>query len=173
VAACPECGLRSDLGALATQRWDRPWYQAPRFNTVALPAVWVFVSLIGGVLYAMAISGVAGTPGVLLTLLYPVLAIASWAALLGLAWARCGQWAGVGYALLAHWALATYIGGILTVALAFISATSFFTAGPALNFPIALLMVVVGVGFVLTGRKAEKAVAAHCIRLHLKRRVTS
>ncbi|MFP4225062.1 MAG: hypothetical protein ACLFVN_13480, partial [Phycisphaeraceae bacterium] len=38
VVACPECGHEADIAKLVARRWDRPWWKAPGFNTLLLPA---------------------------------------------------------------------------------------------------------------------------------------
>jgi len=141
---------------------------------IVLPAVWVFVAFIFGVFYVAAVSHASGTSAMLLTMLYAICAITAWVALLGLIWRRCGGWPGVGYALVSHIALAAYIGGIMImVAGMILTCVSAFDTRELFLFFMGLLILSLGVAPLMIGRKAEKAVAAHCIRLHLKRRVTS
>ena len=170
IVDCPECGTHCDLCQLATERWDKPWYRAPRFNLIALPAAWVLISvLVIAVIFAVFDSGHAWL-GVVLTI---GLGVCGWAGLLALVWRYVGQWTGVFFALIAHVSFVLYMSAIVAC---LVGVMGLFTAWDQSHWePAVLILLAFGAfaGLGIVGRLLEKATAKHCIRLHLKRRATS
>lgn len=170
---CPECGQRVDLVRLATRRWDKPWYKAPGYNFLSLPAVWALVGTLGMVLFSLVASeALRPAPFVFW---YPLVVVSftgmivliAWSALLWLAYRRFGRDArAVWYALLGHVALGGYLAGVVMLAGGLITALlgmSRSTATASGVF-IGCAVFVGGIALFVTARFAERASAKFCIR---------
>lgn len=175
VLSCPECGLTVDVVQLATRRWDKPWYRAPGYNFITLPAAWAFVCAIiilcsGGFVSSMSRSGSVAGSALLITIAVWMAALLGWAGLLSLTYFRFGRdWLAVGFALLAHLALGGYLAGIglivAGIAVIFIGIQDDSVAQMA----IGIGLLVAGVGAMIGGRYAERASAKYCIGKWLKK----
>ena len=91
--SCPECGTLCNVAQLVSRRWTRPWWNAPHFNRVIVPAAWAYVFFVFGWL------AVAATGAELAVFAASALI---WAGLMYRAWAVFRDWRGVAYPLLAH-----------------------------------------------------------------------
>lgn len=175
VVDCPECGLRSDVIELITRRWDQPWYKAPGYNFIALPAAWSFVCLIGvscSGSIAASVSSQGQIPGnvLLITIAVWMAALAGWVGLLALAFVRFGRdWAAVGFAMLAHAALVGYVGGIGLIVSGSVAGFMGLSDKDVPTILISGGMVITGIGALIGGRFAERTSAKYCIRKWMKK----
>lgn len=173
---CPECGTASDVARLLTRRWDKPWYQAPKYNLLAMPAGWVLVSAIG-LMFAAAANDVRAGGFMPMPML-----LAGWALLTLVGWVLLMVWVcrsmegldTLGYALLVHVALGGYLVG-LPMFVAGLGWTVgevidlLHASGAQQNLFWSGLLLVGGVGLFFVGRSIERFVAGYCIRLYLRR----
>ncbi|MEM7670795.1 MAG: hypothetical protein AAF317_16975, partial [Pseudomonadota bacterium] len=168
---CPECGLESDIVELITRRWDRPWFEAPKYTRICLPAAW---ALVGGILMMIVFAASRVTPW-WFTLLALLLTLACWGALMGWVWRTLGGKTGLVHAWIAHAALLIYLLSlplmIVTSAIIVIGIADTVRDGedfPFVSTLISLILIPVGIALFVVGRRLERVVAAHCIRLYLK-----
>lgn len=174
---CPECGIVSNVAELLTRRWDKPWYRAPGYSRMSLPAAWLVCSalilLVVSIINAMSsgqfwgflLAGwMLGTTGV-------------WALLMVQVARKMGGMSGIGFAALSHVALAGYLAGvplllsgivwlIWTVIELFDSSPRSQSTGLSAGLSIAIFLV--GLALFALGRWIERVVAAYCIRLYLR-----
>lgn len=166
---CPECGTRSNLPALLTRRWERPWYEAPGYTKLTLPVAWLvaafFIWLVMLIFNQFASIGAA-----LFNAGWALTALAVWLALLGWLWQTMGGGLALAYSLISHVALTVYILGLPLViggvALLFVGLADGMTAVESLLF---IGMTLLGIGFFILGRVLERAIARYCILLYLQR----
>src|SRR5688572_12808451 len=71
---CPECGLEINVPALISQQWSRPWWEAPLYNTIALPLAWALLILMASPA-AFGVASTLGDSGYLVVLGYFLLAM--------------------------------------------------------------------------------------------------
>lgn len=175
VLDCPECGRRVDVIELATRRWDKPWYRAPGYNFISLPAAWAMLSLVmllcsGAFVAAQLRPGSMTGSALLITIAAWMIALLGWAGLLSLAYIRFGRdFAAVGFALLAHLALGGYLLGIGLIVGGIISGFTGLQDDEVLPLILGAAMLVGGVGLMVAGRFAERAAAKYCIRKWMKK----
>lgn len=168
VVVCPECGLLSDVPELAARQWDKPWYKAPGFNTLAWPAAgafgWYFFLVplssasIGGGGTAIALAG--------LTL---------WVLLMYRAYKVFDTAKGIWLALAMHALVAGFLVSILGLIVSIILcvlAISDVQSSDNKWISIVILMFVCFMLLLWGSRRVERAIAGACIRHHLRRKPT-
>lgn len=174
---CPECGLGSNIARLLTRRWDQPWWRAPGYNKMSVPAAWAFISLLASM---CVISGVVDSYGDLRGLMIFVLVmltiVGGWVGLMAWTWRTMGGIVGAAYAMLAHACLVGYALGILFFVGGLVrlvaSISDTFGVSPS-DYVLATLALVGGLGLILMSRWFEKLIAAYCIKLYLNRAPTT
>jgi len=175
VLNCPECGQRVDVIELATRRWDKPWYRAPGYNFISLPAAWVLLSLVllfcsGAFVAAQARPVSVMGSALLITIVTWMVALLGWVGLLSLAYIRFGRdFAAVGFALLAHLALGGYLAGIGLIVSGAIAVFLGIHESDVVPLMLGACMMAGGVGLMVAGRFAERAAAKYCIRKWMKK----
>lgn len=174
---CPECGLESDIAKLITRRWDRPWYKAPHYTLICLPASWAWLACI--VLAPIAAVIAFESPGTNNWLVAPLafaFGLLVWLGLMGLVWRRIDGSVSALFGLLAHVSVASYLAGLVLIVggiLTFIDRLFWDDRFEPLPLLLAVLALAGGVGCFYAGRRFERMVAGHCIRIYLLRRTTS
>lgn len=167
---CPECGQRVDLVQLATRRWDKPWYKAPGYNFLALPAAWALVGTVGAFLFSRVASEALGPApfvgyALVVVSLAGLIVLVVWSALLWFAYRRFGRDArAVGYALLKHVALCGYLAGIIMLAGGLIAAILASSRDAMSGVFIGCAVFVGGIALFVAARFAERAGAKFCIK---------
>lgn len=167
VVDCPECGLRSDVPELAARRWDKPWYKAPGFNTLAWPAVCVYLWYFFLMPMSYAYFGSrAGVAAVVLT------GLTIWGLLMYRAYKVFDAAKGLLLALAMHVLVAGFLFGIIglfvTVILCVVGVID-GRAGEIKSVLIAALTLGCFVVVLWVSRRVERAIAGACIRHHLRR----
>lgn len=173
---CPECGTQSNVARLLTRRWNKPWYQAPKYNQLALPAGGLLISAIVLMFAVVANEIPPGgfVPTAMLLMGWTVLTLLGWALLM--TWV-CRSMEGLrtaGYALVIHLALAGYLIGVpmFITGLGWLVSDlidSVQLSNSTSSFIWSVLLIVGGIGLFVLGRVIERFVAAYCIRLYLRR----
>lgn len=162
---CPECGTKVNIAALVSATWLRPWWEAPLYNTLAIPLAWVIVAFIGVVVVGSASmhSHIAGE----LVLAACGGAIVVWLFLLAYMQHRFGSPEGIWLALLLHLVVPFYMVGLVGAIgmaiklLAEIRELWIVTLYNAIGLSLF-------VGLFLAGRFIERFVGRRCIRRHLR-----
>jgi len=172
---CPECGLASNVPRLLTRRWDKPWYRAPGYNKLCLPAAWLVASLLLLVVLSILNALTRGQYWAAFFAGWGLVTAAVWVGLLVWVWRSMAGLASAGYALLSHVALGGYLVGVPLFIGGFAWAIAWvvdvFSQRPMAGKQHGLSVVLLLGGFVLFvfGRWIERVVAGHCIRLYLRR----
>jgi hypothetical protein len=162
---CPECGMHVNIASLITAKWTKPWWDAPLYNTLALPLAWVILSMLAAVVlfaatHRLNMSG---------ELVLPWLGLSAivWVFLLAYLQRRFGSAEGIWLALLVHLVVPFYMIGILgaigmTVAL--LANLHALWVVSLYNFFGLLLFV----ALFISARLIERFVGHRCIRRHLR-----
>jgi len=184
VVICPECGRVSDIAQLVTRKWDKPWYKAPGFARLSMPAAWTWISffLFFCVASSIAVSprATSGTTNWLFLPMSFLICFGVWLTLLVWPCRTVGGNRGMLYALLVHASMACYLAGLGLIAAGMLIAAPYLQAvvnheGDAspLALVLALGSLALGVVSFIGGRRLEKLVAGYCIRVYLSRPSTS
>jgi|GEM_PF-2708368 len=175
IATCPECGLTSDIARLLTRRWDKPWYRAPKFNLLCLPAA---VPLLTGLALLITVGVLDLSPNnaskraVVLT--FCVGGMAFWGCLMAWIFRKMDGLVSAGFALLAHAAIVGYFASIpmfiggLVMTFVWLADRSGYPRPSVGDLLISLAFLVGGVVAYTLARWFERMIAAHCIRLYLR-----
>lgn len=166
IVDCPECGLTSDVPVLAARQWCKPWYRAPGFNTLALPAVLMCVGWFAS-RFIQFTYGFDSPSGITFLSIWGV----AWCALMYFAYRVLEGYLGLLFALLLHPLVLGYLvsilGGILMIIWAAGSIYDGDTDTQAIIWWALWFVILLGV---LWGcRRIERAIAMACIRHYLRR----
>ncbi len=169
IVSCPECGLESDVPVLAARQWDKPWYRAPGFNALGIPAGWMFV---GWIVASIILANVGLYSPLGLTVI--LIGILGWCVLMAFAYRAIGGFLGLGLALLIHVVLIGYltslIGGFVLVTVGILNAMEGQTNTASTLWGSLWFAILCGVFWGC--RRAERAIAGVCIRHYLRRKPT-
>jgi hypothetical protein len=169
---CPECGCHCDIVKLISEKWTKPWYRAPKFTRVGLPARWTFIMLLISLIFLMPLLAVQAAPFWLLPLMAATY-LAIWGVLIYRAATVFGDIrSGIGLALLLHVCVLGYLFGLLGFAVLSAIIIESFVAG-VVTWPA---LIGIAIGSILAAaawpaRLGERYVANCCIREYLKRKV--
>lgn len=168
VVDCPECGLQSDVPELAARRWDKPWYKAPGFNTLAWPAIWALFSLF----FVLPVIDANGFMGPQDSLIASLLCLIGWATLMYRAYRALGGMLGIGLALLMHILIVGFIVGafgfFIMIIVGVIALYEFDADPVSVGYGVFATAIIVLILWVC--RRVERAIAGACIRHHLRRK---
>lgn len=162
---CPECGTKVNIAALVSATWLRPWWEAPLYNTLAIPLAWVIVAFIGVVVVGSAAmhSHIAGE----LVLAACGGGIVIWLFLLAYMQHRFGSPEGIWLALLLHLVVPFYMVGLVGAI-----GMAIKLLAEIRELWIVTLYNAIGasffVGLFVTARMIERFVGRRCIRRHLR-----
>ena len=170
---CPECGQHVNVARLIAQRWTRPWWHAPLYNTLALPLAWVVLSAIA----LLPITAISLEPKYRHTWIpwaFTSVAVVGWFAVMAFVRRRFGSSEGIALALLLHAVLPAYLFGLFGV-LSFGIRLIAFDIG---RFPAAMAIIdavsmAAGVVVILVARFTERFIARRCIKRHLQQMASS
>lgn len=174
LVACPECGLQCDIAELVAAKWDKPWWKAPAFNLAVGPTAGTLLGLLG-LLPVSLVASDAGTPWVVP--LYLLVWIGTWSLLGWLVLRLFPVPLAIRVILLGHGAVLAYQMSIACFVLAVVAvadATRIYIFSG--EMPGVWQVLITGIflpaliGTFWLGRKAERHIAACCIRRHLARR---
>lgn len=163
VVSCPECGAVCDVAKLVSQRWTKPWHQAPGLGTVYLPTAWAVLV----VLALLTAFTALGWTGRLLVLL---IGLGGWCWLMWLAQRLFQTSEGLHLALAGHLILTGYLMGVVGCFAGVLYAVSELPTNP-LHCVILSPVPVVSLAAVWLCHRAEVMVAKRCIRGYLATRV--
>jgi hypothetical protein len=113
-------------------------------------------------------------------IIWIVLGLVLWAIAIIWVWQKLAGPISTGFALLAHLAIFGYLGGLIFLLIGLFSllmaianlSESYFNSD-AMSFVINTVMTIGGLGSLFLARWFERLIAAHCIRLYLRRPTTS
>lgn len=165
---CPECGAAVNVPRLIAQRWTRPWWEAPLYNTIALPLAWAFLMFIGVVVTFAYVETSGIRNGHIVIVAAFGVALLSWIGWLHFVARKFGSNEAIGLACLVHLVLPAYVGGIAFMIGGF--ATLMGSAGQQRwwMLPFNAIFMLMGVLAIFAGRWIERFVARRCIRRHLR-----
>ena len=178
---CPECGLGSNVAQLMLRKWDKPWYRAPKYNTICIPAAVVLLGMLGW-LFTLAFIEIAmsGGSGMMITTVWIVGGLTCWIAAMAWIWQKMDGVASACFALLAHVPIVGYLASLVLflggLIMAINSIADFDVAQRGPEWPGVIggiIMLIGGIGVFALSRWIERLVASHCIRLYLRRPTTS
>jgi hypothetical protein len=158
VVLCPECGLKCDITAMMTRQWTGPWYNAPGFNRLLGPLVWLCLFGFAGLVLV----------GFSIDRSNPFVAVSAFLVVFG--WWAYVLWrvrdvptpgAGVPLALLAHGLFAGYLFGVGLLLMIIVRAIN---AGSLPGFVLITALMVAPIGIFWMMRRGEKYIAERCIR---------
>jgi hypothetical protein len=163
---CPECGTRINLPRLVAQRWTRPWWEAPLYNTLALPLA---CALLMGLLtlFLLGVMAVNDQNAAAAAFGLLGLSLAVWLGSFAYVGRRFGSSEGIWLALVVHLILPTYLGGIGFAVSGLLGAIASLQASPWSLAHCAFLFAV-GVALIFGGRMTERFIARRCIKRHLR-----
>lgn len=166
---CPECGTICDVASLITRRWTEPWWRAPGFNVIVLPACWAFVAWMGmAATFGLQIAVSGGVASAEVALAANVTILVIWVWLVVRAWRRFGDWRAAALAMLAHLILVGYIAGVWGVIGGVIACIGGLLEGEIQAALIAGFIAGLCGIVVAVSRRGERFIASHCIRQYLK-----
>jgi hypothetical protein len=163
LVACPECGTRCDVAQLIARQWQKPWYHAPGFNRLAIPAAWFYLAGIGSLSVLLFQIDISSEPPVFLKLGLAAAVFGGFVLLLE--WNR-RWWGGLEGALLSMIPVPIVFGflvggfGLLTCVLRMFSGDVATVFWSVVLFTVFLAMV-------FFCREGEKFIARRCIRRYL------
>jgi hypothetical protein len=168
IVTCPECGAACDVVDLVTKRWDDPWYRAPGYNRVMMPAAWTLLSAVT----LLVLWPTASSPGghVVSLLSAALLLAAVQAALVAGVWRLFNGAIGVVFVLLAHVLLAGYLVGVFGLLASLMGALVGLFEGAwaqALVFTVTSCSAAV---IVAACQQGEMMIARACIRQHFSKK---
>jgi len=165
IVQCPECGLESDVPALAGRQWDKPWFKAPGFNTLFMPAVLTYFSF-----FLLTMVGTHNDAGLGLIILFIIIIPGLWCWLMYKAYCVFNGPLGLLYALAGHVLLVGIFGSlfviisqILMCVVELIDGHYYVNEIPELIIMLAIASIVFWVCRIL-----ERAIARACIRQYLR-----
>ena len=164
IVSCPECGAVCDVAKLVSQRWTKPWHQAPWLTRLYLPTAW---AVLAGMAW-LSMYPVLRETGRSLVLLAGLAGLAIWCRLMWMARAVFRSNEGLYLALAGHLILAGYLLGVVGVFFGIAGAAETFSTDALRSLGFAVMTVVSAVAVPLCYR-AEKMVAKRCIRRYLAR----
>ncbi len=178
---CPECGERNDVAALIVRRWDKPWYKAPKYSQLCMPAAALFLSFLGWVLTLAVFETVdKSTSYAAAASVWLAIGLIGWSASMMWVWNRLDQHISAGFALLVHLSILGYIGGIILIlsgagslVAVFIDGRGAYVESDPVSIAIYTALLLGGIFGLFVARLVERVSAKHCIRLYLRRPTTS
>ncbi len=166
VVNCPECGHECDVVQLLTRRWDKPWYHAPRYSTVCLPAGWLLICIAVLPLGLAVIRQRFG--GLLFATLFTASLVMGWAFVMDRAWRVFHDPRGWWVPALAHGVLVLLIAGLAGVAVCVVCMLiAFIDSDPWTATGFAVLALV-AIACLWAGRLGERFMAGQCIKRYLE-----
>lgn len=181
VVDCPECGLRNDVAVLLVRRWDKPWYRAPRYSLLCMPAATAFLAFLGWLLSIAVIdTDLTHLTHSMAAAAWLGIGLLGWVAAMAWVWNKLDQHLSAGFALLVHLSIVGYVGGLIftlfgagTLIAVIIDGKDGFVDSDPLSLAVYALMLIGGAAAIFVGRLIERIGAQHCIRLYLRRPTTS
>lgn len=160
---CPECGQRMNIPGLMSAKWSKPWWEAPLYNTLALPVCWAALA----VLVLMVIGTLSRD------IAHPRATALAWTAFAAIAWLfllaymqkRFGSAEGIWLSLLLHLVVPFYLVGIIGA----LGMTIRFVSGLRTLWIVSLyngLGLALFLGLIIAARLLERFVGQRCIRRH-------
>ncbi|MFG0247885.1 MAG: hypothetical protein ACF8OB_03285 [Phycisphaeraceae bacterium JB051] len=166
---CPECGNRCNITELVSMKWTKPWYKAPGFNAMSIPAL---VAVTTFILITSQAFRMNSAP---VTRLLSTVSILVWIGSFYIPYKRFDSMKGVWLALLMH---ATFLGmmtSLITIAISglaligllydLLSFQSQFTFEEMIIPFLIFLCCIIFWGC----RRSEKYIAKQCIDRYLKK----
>lgn len=175
VVNCPECGEPCNIAKLIERRWTKPWWKAPKFNTVLMPAVTLYVAMLLSIPSNLAgLLLTRNTVGELPVLMIWLLLISTlWLWLMNRAYRLFDSQRGIWLALLAHVLVAGYLMALM-IGLSFLMGLVMLIFTPSFSSQLAsiaitLLILIVAIAIIYACRRGERYIAGQCIRRYLNR----
>ena len=162
---CPECGTRVNIASLITAKWLKPWWEAPLYNTLALPLAWVILAFLGVIVVAAATRYSPIAPEIVLVASGSGIVV--WLFLLGYMHHRFGSAEGIWLALLLHMVVPFYMFGLVGTIGLTIKLLAEIREVWVLTLYNAVGMAFF-VGLFVGARLTERFVGHRCIRRHLR-----
>ena len=181
LVVCPECGQQNDVAKLLVRCWDKPWYRAPKYSFICLPAGIVLLSLMGWMisiwmLAAWMDESAEWVAGLLFVGAGPV----CWFIAMAWVWQKLDGPVSASFALLAHVPLVGYLASLVLFLAGLGMTINWFANDFQSNMPsdwgnlfAGLMFLISGLGAFALSHWVERLVAGHCIRLYLRRPTTS
>lgn len=165
---CPECGQSIDVANLIGKRWTGPWYGAPGYTSICIPAAaslpYAIVTLVAMANYQRPDVFRAGW-WIVFSLAYLPLWI------LAMNFARrsfdAKNW--LWLSLLAHVVVALYMVGALGLIINVLELLMSMTSRYGVIYVIQGMTILVMVLLLVVGWLVERYIARHCIRRYLRR----
>ncbi len=160
VVTCPECGHECNIVAMMTRQWTGPWYDAPGFSKLLWPLVWLMIGSVLGLMALVIDASLVDGPGAI-TVVWYLLVVVVWLALLGNVIDIPTKGKGIGLSMLGHGLFVGYITGIVIVVWAIVSAIS---SRHVVLQAVFLGLIAVGASLFWLMRRGEKYIAQRCIQ---------
>lgn len=165
---CPECGVAISVPRLVSQRWTRPWWEAPLYNTIALPLAWAFLMFVGVIASIGFVESSQTENGHVVVIAVFGFAAISWIGWLNFVARKFGSTEAIWLACLVHLVLPAYIGGIAFMIGGFATLMGNLGLQRWWMLPFNAIFIVMGGLAIFAGRWIERFVARRCIRRHLR-----
>ena len=161
IVDCPECGQNCDIPRLVARKWDKPWWKAPKFNTILNPVAWLYVMF----LITSCMSLNLGQPSVMAV--FGLVWVGVWGWLMWRAWRVFNGMEGLLLALLGHAVMLGYLAGLVSMFAGFLWAMHPAFSNLVLRLGLIGAGMILGVVLMWVARGGERFIAGRCIKRYL------